>query len=178
MTSATLDAPEPTVPPVRRFSPRAWSVTAARVLGGVLVVVGVTLAGLGWLYLLRGVDALRAGPPLQEALALQRLAGQATQPLARVAVAWLPAGMAGGGALYALGLRSRPLRLVVVFAGCALLLLWLGAEADAITASDPLSQHLAAQPQRVATWVAAGLAALGAAVPGRIASRSRQSAAS
>lgn len=156
-------------PPRRRARQRARAVAlgAARGLGAVLVIVAITLAATGWLDLLRRSGLLRAGPFLHEALPLQRLAGNGAQPLVRVIAAWLPAGLAGGAVLYMLGLRSRLARAAVVFAGCALLLLALGALADAISESDPIGMHVSEQPGRVVIWVAAALAAAGAAVVGR-----------
>jgi hypothetical protein len=123
-----------------------------------------TAAAIGWLYLLRRAGALHAGPQLAEALPLQRLAGGAAQPLARVAAAWLPAGIAAGVLLSVARIGRRPTRAALMFAVALLLLLALGAAADAVTASEGLRAHLAAQPRRAATWVAAALFALGAAV--------------
>jgi hypothetical protein len=48
------------------------------------------------------------------------------------------------------------------------LLLLAGASSDAVTASERLGPHVAAQPHRLAIWLAAGLVAAGAAVPGRL----------
>lgn len=125
--------------------------------------VVVTLAGFGWLYVLHRGNALGAGPSVPEALPLQRLAGGAAQPLSRVALAWLPAGVVAGVALRSAGLgRGRG---AAVFAVCLVLLLAMGAAADAITASEPLARHVAPQLHREATWVAAALLGLGAAIP-------------
>jgi hypothetical protein len=136
-----------------------WRVFA--VLGIMLVV---TLAGVGWLYLLRAAHLLTVGPRLHEALPLQRLAGSDAQPVGRVVAAWLPAGLVAGVALRALGVRWRALRAVAGGLPCAVFLLASGAVADAITETDPVSAHLAAQPARVAIWLAAALVALGAAL--------------
>ena len=146
--------------------------SARRVLRWVaagLVVVAVTAAALGWLDVLRRAGALHgSGPKLREALALQRLAGGAAQPLGRFALAWLPAGSAGGALLALAGMRRRIPRGALLFGGCAALLLALDAAADAITASEPLSSHLAAQPGRLSIWAAAALAGLGGLVAGRV----------
>jgi hypothetical protein len=141
--------------------------SVARVTGTPLVAIAVTAAGIGWLYLLRRTGGLRAGPTLHEALPLQRLAGGSDQPLVRVVAAWLPAGLVSGVLLWAIGFPRRPVRAAVTFVGCLALLLALGAAADAVTASDPLRAHIAQQPHRVAIWLAAGLAAVGASLPGR-----------
>jgi hypothetical protein len=140
----------------------------ARLTGAVIAALGAAAAGIGWLYLLRHAGSLSAGPQVAEALPLQRLAGGAAQPLARLAVAWLTAGLLSGQILVAAGFRRRAPRAALMFATTLLLLLLLGAAADAVTANDPLGSHLSEQPQRAATWLAAGLVAIGAAiVPGR-----------
>ena len=141
---------------------------AARAVAMVLVVIAVTAAALGWLDVLRRAGVLHgAGPKLRDALALQRLAGGAAQPLGRLALAWLPAGVAGGALLALIGMRRRIPRGALLFCGCAALLLALDAAADAITASEPLSAHLSAQPGRLSIWAAAALAGLGGLAAGR-----------
>jgi hypothetical protein len=140
----------------------------ARAAAALLVALAVTAAGIGWLDLLRRAGALPGGPRLREALPLQRLAGSGAQPLARVVAAWLPAGLAGGAALYAAGIRGRAGRAAILGALSLVLLLAAGASSDAVTASEALRAHLAVQPHRLAVWVAAGLVAAGAAAPGRL----------
>jgi hypothetical protein len=136
---------------------------AAPVLRSPFVAIFATAAGVGWLYLLRHFGALDAGPGINEALPLQRLAGEAAQPLLRLVVAWLPAGIVAGLAMRAAGV-GRAARGVVAFAGCALLLLVAGAASDALTANETVRAHVGSQPERAATWVAAGLMALGAVI--------------
>jgi hypothetical protein len=136
-----------------------WRAAAA---GGLMLVV--TLAGVGWLYLLRAAHVLGVGPRLTEALPLQRLAGSDAQPLGRVVAAWLPAGVVAGVALRALGVRRRAWRSLAAWLPSAVLLVAFGAAADAITETDPLSAHVGAQPGRPAIWVAAALVAVGAAL--------------
>jgi len=141
---------------------------AARAVAALLVVVAVTAAALGWLDVMRRAGVLHgSGPKLRESLALQRLAGGAAQPLGRFVLAWLPAGVAGGALLALAGMRRRIPRGALLFVGCAALLLALDAAADAITASEPLSMHVAAQPGRLSIWAAAALAGLGGLVAGR-----------
>jgi hypothetical protein len=154
---ATLSVPAPARGPAVLGA--VWRVAAA---AGVMVAV--TLAGVGWLYLLRAAPLLGVGPRLSEALPLQRLARSDAQPLGRIVVAWLPAGLAAGVALRALGVRRRARRAVAAGLPCALLLLVFGAAADAITETDPLGAHLGSQPGRLAIWLAAALVALGAAL--------------
>jgi hypothetical protein len=146
--------------------PRRPAVLAVlwRVAAAAAVMLVVTLAGVGWLYLLRAAHLLGVGPRLSEALPLQRLAGSDSQPLARLVAAWLPAGLVAGVALRALGARRRVWRAMAAGLPCAVLLLLFGAAADAITETDPLGAHLAAQPQRLAIWLAVALVAVGAAL--------------
>src|SRR4051794_41252843 len=75
---------------------------ARRGVAAVLVPVLATLAGVGWLYLLKDVGLLDAGPAVGGALPLERLAGDDAQPLLRVLAAWIPAAAAGAAALSAL----------------------------------------------------------------------------
>jgi hypothetical protein len=83
-------------------------------------------------------------------------------------VAWLPAGLVAGVVLVAAGYQRRVVRAALMFGLTLVLLLALGAAADGVTASEPIRSHLAQQPHRTATWLAAALAGVGAAlVPGR-----------
>lgn len=138
--------------------------SATRAVAVVLVVVGATAAGVGWLYVLRKSGVLDAGPRLAEALPLQRLAGGATQPVGRLVVAWLPTGLAAGIGLGLVSRLRRVGRAVAVFAIGLAVLLAAGAASDAVTSSEPIRRHLREQPHRAAIWVAAGLMALGAVV--------------
>jgi len=151
-------------PPLSRHV-RAVSVLGLRAVALVATVVIAALAGNGWLYLLRDSGLLAGGPALPEALPLQRLAGDAAQPLGRIAVAWLPTGVVAGALLARAGFARRAPRAALLFAGTAALLIVLGGVSDAITESDPLGSHMGAQPGRAAIWTAAALLALGAAVP-------------
>jgi hypothetical protein len=133
---------------------------------GAGIVLVVSVAGIGWLYLLRHDGALDIGPRLPEALPLQRLAGGAAQPLGRMVAAWFPAGIVGGAALVLVWPARRAARAGLMFGVCAVLLLVLGAVSDAVTASESIGAHVGAQAGRVAIWLAAALAAAGAALPG------------
>src|SRR5436190_24149657 len=81
----------------------------------VAVVLAAVAGGIGWLYALRHVGLLKAGPRLADALPLQRLAGGAAQPLARVVAAWLPAGLAAGVGVGLVSRLRRPGRGLAVF---------------------------------------------------------------
>jgi hypothetical protein len=141
---------------------RAWLMRLLRGLAVVVVVLAAVGGGIGWLYALRHVHALRMGPRLTDALPLQRLAGGAAQPLARVVVAWLPTGVAAGFALALVSHLRRPARGAVTFALSLLLVIAIAAASDSLTHNEPIRRHLHEQPHRAATWLAAALMALGA----------------
>ncbi len=84
----------------------------------VVVVIGA-LIGYGWLYALRGLGWLGAGPSVGDSLPLLQLAGFDGQPLLRTVVAWLIAGLIAGVALSGMGRWQRaavagPLSLIVL----------------------------------------------------------------
>jgi hypothetical protein len=136
-----------------------------RPLGAVLVCVLVVAGGVGWLDVLGGVALLDAGPPVPGALPLQRLAGNDAQPLARVLVAWIGAGLVLGAVLAAAGRLGRLARA----AGAALIggvtLVALGALQDAVTTSEPLLGHVLPQLAREGLWVAVAVLAACALIP-------------
>jgi hypothetical protein len=155
----------PVALPARPAAAVRVGVAALRALALVATAIAVVLAGIGWLYLLRDSGAFAGGPALAEALPLQRLAGDAAQPLGRIAVAWLPAGIVAGALLARVGFARRAPRAALLFACGAALLIVLGGVSDAITESDPLASHMGVQPGRAAIWTAAALLAAGAALP-------------
>jgi hypothetical protein len=153
---------------MRRQRLRSGSTAAAsagRGLGVVLAVVLVTAAGVGWLYLLRTAHVLTSGPRLSEALPLQRLAGGDRQPLLRLALAWVPAGLVAGLAVDAGSRMGRGPRALTVGVVALATLFSTGAASDAVTASEPLSAHLGAQLGHPAVWLPAALMALAALIP-------------
>ena len=102
----------------------------ARATAGVTVTFAVLvaglLAGIGWLYLLRGLHVLGFGPRIADALPLLQLAGFDGQALARVIVAWVLAGVLASVALSRLPRAGRvPLAAIV-----ALVALMLTAQAS------------------------------------------------
>jgi hypothetical protein len=133
------------------------------------IVVACVAAGVGWVYLLRDVGVLDFGPLVGGALPLQRLAGGDSQPLARMALAWLPMGVLAGLALRATGIRSRPVRAALIGVAALVLLVLIGAVSDSITASSAVRPHVSAQFGRAGTWVATALLVIGSLLvgPGR-----------
>ena len=134
---------------------------APRIVLTVCALLALIAAGVGWLYLLRDASALAVGPSVPEALPLQRLAHGDAQPLLRLVVAWLPAGLVAGWLLRPV---SPVLRATIAFACVFAVLIVAGAALDGVTASETLMHHLGDQPSRAATWIAAGLVALGSLV--------------
>jgi hypothetical protein len=135
-----------------------------RSVGLVLAVLAAALCGYGWLYLLRDARALDAGPQVPGALALQRLARTDAQPLLRVLVAWVPAGLVVGLAAARLGALGRVVRALLAGALTYVTVVLLTAGADSVTHSDRLSQHLSAQFGRAAALVPAAVVAACAAL--------------
>ncbi len=133
---------------------------AGGALGWVLATLAIA-AGVGWLYLLRDVSLLSAGPRVGGALPLEELASRGAQPLLRMAVAWLPAGFAVG---LALTLSTR-LRAAWVGLSCALLsLLILGATtaaSEAVSRNETFVSHIRPALERSGLWTAVGLAVMG-----------------
>ncbi len=127
-----------------------------------LVVVVAVVAGVGALYLLRGEGTLGLGPRIPGALPLQQLAGGDAQPLVRMALAWIPAGLVAGLALGSLTRLRAAARAAVAALVSAVLLLLAGAVSDAVAVSAPLHAHLVPQLSRTGTWAAVTMFALAA----------------
>jgi hypothetical protein len=135
-----------------------------RALLAVAACVVATFAAVGWLYLLREVPSLHAGPAVSGALPLQRLAHQETQPLLRVLLAWAPAGLGAGIVLvWATRLRAAS-RALVAGATAFVILFATGALSDAVTASESLGMHLAPQFSHEGLWIGTAVMALCAAL--------------
>jgi hypothetical protein len=101
------------------------------------------------------------------ALPLQQLAGGDAQPLLRMVVSWLPAGIAVGVALGALTRLSRPARAAIAAVVSALLLLAASAVSDSIAQNDAVHRHVSAAFSRQAIWLAVALLAIGALIAPR-----------
>jgi hypothetical protein len=128
-----------------------------------LAVLLALCGGVGWLYLVRDSTLLDAGPRLHGALPLEELAHQGAQPLARVALAWLPAGFVAG---LALELGARRARGWVTVLGPTLLgfvLLFAStAGSEAVSRNQRLTAHLEPALRRSSLWVAVAFIAIGA----------------
>jgi hypothetical protein len=127
-------------------------------------------AGMGWLYLLRQAGVLDAGPKLAGALPLEQLARGDDQSLARVAVAFLPAGVAAGlGLAWATGWGLLARSLTVGGLGLVLLVV-TGAVSDAVAVNETVFSKLAGQFSHAGLWVELGFLVIGSLLIGRRAS--------
>lgn len=122
-----------------------------------LVALLAIAAGSGVLYLLHGGRLLEAGPGVGYALGMQQLAGDATQPLARVVLAFAGAGVAAGLALALLTRLRADSGALIAAATCWLVGVGTGAGADAITQNVKFWPRVGAQLGRQASWVEAGI---------------------
>jgi lysylphosphatidylglycerol synthetase-like protein (DUF2156 family) len=137
---------------------------AARWFAASLAALLAAPSAIGLLYLLRDAHLLSAGTRLAGALPLQQLAGDAAQPLARIAVACVLAGLSAG---VVLGLLTRARPLLVGLAGGALawaVLVGTGAASDAIASALRVADRLGPQLHHGGLWaetiaLAAGLLA-------------------
>jgi hypothetical protein len=128
-----------------------------------LAVLLALCGGVGWLYLIRSSGALDAGPQLRGALPLEELAHQGAQPLARMAVAWLPAGFVAGLALSLGARRVRPWLTVLGPTLLGFVLLFsTTAGSEAVSRNQRLTAHLVPTLKRSGLWVALAFIAIGA----------------
>lgn len=126
-------------------------------------LVGGLVAGVGWLYLLRGLGWFALGPPVGDSLPLLQLAGYDSQPLARVIVAWLAAGLVAGLVL----VRMPRLRRVAVIGIPGLVLLLLASQASfALTRNVRLSDVIWTRHPGTGPWLEGVVFAVGCLLPG------------
>src|SRR5438132_549693 len=109
-----------------------------RSLGWLVAVVAIA-AGIGWLYVLEKAHVLGFGPRMSGALPLEELASRGAQPLVRMALAWLPAGVAATAALaWIARVRAELLPIAVVVTG-AVILFPMTAALEALTRNERFS---------------------------------------
>lgn len=132
--------------------------------GLVIMAVGL-LAGIGWLYLLRGLHWLGVGPRVGDSLPLLQLANFDGQPLLRVLVAWLLAGALTGVALS----KSRPHRRAATALGVGLIVLLLAAqESYALARNVSFSSSVFSHSPGVGPMLEAVAFAVGCWLPRRL----------
>jgi enterochelin esterase-like enzyme len=137
---------------------------------GAVVLMLATLAGTGLLYGLRGLGWFGIGPHVGDSLPLLQLAGFDGQPLLRVTVAWLLAGVALGIVLT----RLEPLRRGALVATVGLVLLLVASDAShALARNLRFTAVLRDRTPGLGPWIEGVLLALACAgVPLREARRS------
>jgi hypothetical protein len=137
----------------------------APVAAGALALVAMALvavvAGTGWLYLLRQGHVFGFGPSVPGSLELEQLASADAQPLARLAVAWVPAGLVLGLALGSLRPRSPASRALIGGVAVFCLLILLGAVSDSVENAQSVAERLGDQLGRAGPWVATALVVTG-----------------
>jgi hypothetical protein len=137
-------------------------VVAAVGVAIVLLLLVCLLAGTGLLYGLRGLRWFGLGARIEDSLPLLQLAGFDGQPLARVAAAWLPAGMVFGLAL----IRLKPLQRTAIAGMLGLLALLFASDAAfALARNLRLSYVLSGRAPGLGAWLEALLFAAGSALP-------------
>jgi hypothetical protein len=146
-----------------RRVPTAVNVAASTIAFTVAVVAG-SLAGEGWLYVLRGAGWLHSGPSVADSLPLLALAGADGQPLFRVAIAWVLAGALTGVALLRL---PPPHRAALAGALCLVLLLFASQASYALVRNLALSSVITSRAPGAGPWLEALGFAVGCALPGR-----------
>ena len=142
-------------------------------IGVLLAVLLAAVCGFGWLYFLRGAGWFGAGPKVGDALPLLQLAGFDLQPLARVIIAWLAAGVIAG----LLTWRLKPGRRAVAFAVLGAVLLFVASQAAYALArnlhfTDVLFGHLPGS----GGFVEAAVLAVGSYLPGGVIGRRQRTA--
>jgi hypothetical protein len=138
------------------------------VLYGLVIVLASLVIGYGWLYALRGMGLFRVGPRIGDALPLLQLAGTDGQPLLRLAVAWLLAGLIAGVAL----MRVRPLPRAAVAGAVTLVVLLLGSQAGyALARNLRFSDVVFTRGPGPGPWLEAVVFTLGCALPRRLSRR-------
>jgi hypothetical protein len=137
----------------------------ARVAVAVVTLVAAVIAGLGWLYALRGLGWFALGPRVGDSLPLLQLAGFDAQPLLRLVVAWLPAGFVAAMALSGL---PRAWRLAIGGTVAVALLLLASQASYALARNLRFSAVLWSRQPGAGPWFEGLLFAVGCALAGRV----------
>jgi hypothetical protein len=136
---------------------------AARGAGMAVALLIGLLAGVGWLYVLRGLGWLDLGPRVNDALPLLQLPGFDAQPLARVAVAWISAGAVAAIPLVRV---SRPRRALIAWLTVTALLLLASQASFALARNLRLGDVVSSRSPGLGPWLEGLLFAVGCALPG------------
>jgi hypothetical protein len=142
---------------------------AGGALGWLLALLAI-VGGVGWLYLIRDVHLLAVGPSVSGALPLEELAKRGAQPLLRMVVAWLPAGLAAGLAV-ALATRLRAVAIAGAIGVLAFLVLASSTIGSlAVAHNETFGENVSAGLGRSGLWAAAAIVVIGA-ILGAVAAR-------
>lgn len=134
-------------------------------LGLLLTTAIGVLIGYGWLYLLRHVGLLSAGPRVADSLPLLQLAGFDGQPLAALVLAWL----LGGAVTGLLNLRLTPSRRALAVGLIALVLLLVASEGSyAVARNLRFGEILLTHAPGPGPWLEALVFTIGCALPRRL----------
>jgi hypothetical protein len=108
------------------------------------------------------------------ALPLEELAKRASQPLLRMAVAWIPAGCAAGLAL-ALATRLRAAVIAASTGLVALLILFsTTAASEAVSHNETFAEHVRSALSRSGLWTAVAFVVIGSILAVALAGRGRR----
>jgi hypothetical protein len=131
-------------------------------IAAIITLLASVLVGAGLLYGLRDMPWLAAGPRIGDALPLLQLAGFDGQPLGRVVLAFLAAGMVFG----ATQIRTIPRRRAALAGMVGLLMLLMASDATlALTRNLRFGPILWHRAPTIGCWVEAVALAIGAAIP-------------
>lgn len=140
-------------------------------VASVVAVIIAQLSGYGWLYVLRGRHWLAGAPGISDALPLLQLAGFDVQPLPRVLVAWLLAGLLAGIIL----LGRPPLPRAVGVGVLGLLFLLLASQAAYALARNLRFDHvLFGHLPGAGSLIEAAAMAIGSYLPGGVVGRGQR----
>ena len=146
----------------RRRAVLGWARSTAAGAGATVATALGALSGVGLLYSLRELHWLALGPSVPDALPLLQLAGFDGQPLARVIVAWVPAGVVLGVALIRF---AAPRRVVLILVVGAVLLLFASDASYALARNLRLREVLLTRQPGIGPWIECLLLVAGSALP-------------
>ncbi len=150
--------------------PRLPVTSAAGAFAATVIVIAGLLAGMGWVYVLRGLHLLHAGPQIGDSLPLLQLAGYDSQPLLRIIVAWLLAGAIVGVAL----VGWPPARRFALAGLLGIVVLLLDSQISyALTRNLRVTDVLFTRAPGLGPLIEALVFALGSCLPGALAGRQR-----
>jgi hypothetical protein len=121
-------------------------------------------AGVGLLYLLRTAGIAPVGPKPAGALPLEQLDATDAQPLLRMAIAWVPVGLAAGALVALLTRMSRLAAFALLGLVAGIVLVISAGVSDSVTNNESFTQHLATPLGVAGTWVSLALLVIGVAL--------------